>query len=676
MTKRPFSAKGVRATIPLELVHTDVCGPINVQAQGGYEYFITFTDNYSRYGYIYLMRHKSEALEKFKEYRAETEKQLDKNIKKLRSDRGGEFLSGDFKEYLVENGIVSQLTAPGTPQQNGVAERRNRTLLDMVRSMLSYSSLPISFWGLALETAVYLLNLVPSKSVPKTPIELWSGRKPSLRHVCIWGSPAHVLKPKANKMDSCSEVCMFVGYPKGTRGGLFYSPQDRKVIVSTHFTSLEEDYMNNFKPNSKVILEELSEPHRSGRVTRLPARYMLLGETYTAISDEHVQDPTSYNEALIDRDVEFWKMAMNQEMKSMYSNKVWELVEAPNGIKPIRCKWIYKRKRGVDGRVETFKARFVAKGFTQKEGINYEETFSPVAMLKSIRILLSIAAVLGYEIWQMDVKTAFLNGHLEENIYMQQSDGFIQKGQEHMVYKLQRSIYGLKQASRSWNIRFDQAIKSFRFIQNIDEPCVYKKIQEKSVAFLILYVDDILLIGNDIGVLTTIKSWLAKQFDMKDLGEASYILGIKHGITFSKDQSPKTSEEIERMRRVPYAETVGSLMYAMLCTRPDICFAVGMVSRYQSNPGPEHWTAVKHIMKYLKRTKNYMLVYSGDELIPMGYTDSDFMSDKDSRKSTSGYVFTLGSGAISWRSVKQSCIVDFTTEAEYVAASEAAKEAV
>ena len=335
-------------------------------------------------------------------------------------------------------------------------------------------------------------------------------------------------------------------------------------------------------------------------------------------------------------------------------------------------------------------------------------------MLKSIRILLSIAAVLDYEIWQMDVKTAFLNGHLEENIYMQQPDGFIQKGQEHMVCKLQRSIYGLKQASRSWNIRFDQAIKSFGFIQNIDEPCVYKKIQEKFVAFLILYVDDILLIGNNIGVLTTIKSWLAKQFDMKDLGEASYILGIKllrdrknktlalsqavyidkilarfsmensktgllpfrHGITFSKDQSPKTSEEIERMRRVPYADAVGSLMYAMLCTRPDICFAVMMVSRYQFNPGPQYWTAVKHIIKYLKRTKNYMLVYSGDELIPVGYTDSDFMSDKDSRKSTSGYVFTLGSGAISWMSVKQSCITDSTTKAEYVATSEAAKEAI
>ncbi|KAH9752611.1 hypothetical protein KPL71_014762 [Citrus sinensis] len=459
---------------------------------------------------------------------------------------------------------------------------------------------------------------------------------------------------------------------------------EKQLGLSTPVIEQEEE--QQLADQHRIIPKQpsLLEPRRSGRVSRLPARYMLLGETYTTISDEHVQDPTGYNEALINRDVEFWKKAINQEMESMYSNKVWELVEAPNEVKPIGCKWIYKRKRGVDGRVETFKVRLVAKGFTQKEGIDYEETFSPIAMLKSIRILLPIAAVLDYEIWQMDVKIAFLNGHLEEDIYMQQLDGFIQKGQEHMVYKLQRSIYGLKQASRSWNARFDQAIKSFGFIQNIDEPCVYKKIQEKSVAFLILYVEDILLIGNDIGVLTTIKSWKIKtlalsqavfidkilaRFSMEN--SKTGLLPFRHEITFSKDQSAKTYEEIEKMRRVPCAEVVGSLMYAVLCTRPDICFAVGMVSKYQCNPRPEHLTAVKHIIKYLKRTKNYMLVYSGDELIPVSYTDSDFLLDKDFRKSTSGYVFTLGSGAISWRSVKQSCIADSTTEAEYVAASEA-----
>ena len=185
MTKRSFSSKGNRAKEVLELVHSDVCGPINVQARGGFEYFVTFTDDYSRYGYVYLMTRKSEAFDKFKEFKAEVEKQLGKNIKTLLSDRGGEYLSHDFRTYLSDNGIISQLSAPGTPQQNGVAERRNRTLLDMVRSMLSFSTLPISFWGYALQTAIYILNMVPSKSVPKTPLELWNGRKPNLTHFRI-----------------------------------------------------------------------------------------------------------------------------------------------------------------------------------------------------------------------------------------------------------------------------------------------------------------------------------------------------------------------------------------------------------------------------------------------------------------------------------------------------------
>ena len=169
----------------------------------------------------------------------------------------------------------------------------------------------------------------------------------------------------------------------------------------------------------------------------------------------------------------------------------------------------------------------MAKGYTQREGIDYEETFSPVAMLKSIRILLSIAANLDYEIWQMNVKTAFLNGNLEESIYMVQLEGFVAKGQEQKVCKLLKSIYGLKQASRSWNIRFDETIKTYGFKQNEDEPCVYKLIKESSVVFLILYVDDILLIGNDVGVLSSVKEWLSKQFQMNDLGEASYVLGIQ-----------------------------------------------------------------------------------------------------------------------------------------------------
>ena len=460
--------------------------------------------------------------------------------------------------------------------------------------------------------------------------------------------------------------------------------------------------------------QKLRMPRRSGRVITQPDRYLGLIETQVIIPDDGVEDPLSYKQAMNDVDRDQWIKAMNLEMESMYFNSVWELVDQPDGVKPIGCKWIYKRKRDQTGKVQTFKARLVAKGYTQREGVDYEETFSPVAMLKSIRILLSIATFYDYEIWQMDVKTAFLNGDLEESIYMAQTEGFIELDHEQRVCKLKRSIYGLKQASRSWNIKFDTAIKSYGFKQNVDEPRVYKRIVNSTVAFLVLYVDDILLIGNDVGILTDIKHWLATQFQMKDLGEAQFVLGIqivrnrknktlalsqasyidkmlirykmqdskkgllpfRHGVHLSKEQSPKTPQEVEDMKHIPYASAVGSLMYAMLCTRPDICYAVGIVSRYQSNPGRTHWTAVKNILKYLRRTRDYMLMYGAKDLILTGYTDSDFQTDVDTRKSTSGSVFTLNGGAVIWRSIKQGCIADSTMEAEYVAACEAAKESV
>ncbi len=733
MTRLPFSGKGERSSNVLDLIHTDVCGPMNHMGRGGIYYFITFTDDYSRYGYIYLLQHKSEAFEKFKEFRNEVEKQKGRSIKCLRSDRGGEYLSDEFRGYLKDNGILSQLTPPGTPQLNGVSERRNRTLLDMVRSMINMADLPVSFWGYALETAVYLLNRVPTKSVPKTPYELWTNKRPSVRHLKIWGCPAHVRKQKFTKLESRTERCLFVGYPKDTMGYYFYNPNEQKVFISRDAVFLEEDFVVDSRKDNGIILQELTETsdstasddstrvniplepiRRSSRIIRPPQKLTLLNESFMMISEDCEQDPRTYEEAMKDIDRDRWIDAMNSEMDSMHKNQVWTLVDPPINIKTIGCKWIYKRKRGPDGKVETFKARLVAKGYNQKEGIDYEETFSPVVMLKSIRILLAVAAYYDYEIWQMDVKTAFLNGYLDEDIYMNQPAGFVSSGEEQSVCKLNRSIYGLKQASRSWNIRFDETVKQFGFSQNPDEACVYKKTQGSAITFLVLYVDDILLIGNDVEMLSAVKLWLSTHFSMKDLGEASYVLGLKlyrdrsrrllglsqstyidkivakynmqdskkgfvpsrHGIILSEKMSPKTDEELDKMKRCPYASAVGSIMYAMLCTRPDIAQAVSVVSRYQSNPGEGHWTAVKHILKYLNRTKHYCLVYGGGSLEVKGYVDSDFQSDPDDGKSNSGFVYGLNGGAFSWRSFKQSTVADSTTEAEYIAASEAAKEAV
>ena len=749
MTKAPFTHKSERAKELLGIIHSDVCGPMSIQARGGYSYFITFTDDLSRFGYVYLMKHKSESFEKFKEYKNEVEKQLGKNIKILRSDRGGEYLSYEFQSYLRECGIVSQFTPPGTPQHNGVSERRNRTLLDMVRSMMAHASLPLSFWGYALETAAVLINNAPSKAVNTMPYELWFGKRPNLSFLRIWGCEVYVRRTAPKKLRSHSEKCLFVGYPKETKGYYFYNPQENKVFVARGGAFLEEEFVskefsgsqshldeivetNNTQPNPPpndtsshgdeipqiVVNDDVNQtqgPRRSSRVRNEPERYGFLVTQTDEVLFIDDDEPSNYAEAMKGPDSEKWLEAMDSEMDSMSENQVWSLVDLPDGVRPIECKWIFKKKKDMEGNVHIYKARLVAKGYKQIHGLDYDETFSPVAMIKSIRIMLAIAAYNDYEIWQMDVKTAFLNGNLVEDVYMTQPEGFVDPVQTRKVCKLQRSIYGLKQASRSWNIRFDQAIKEFGFDQNADEPCVYKKTSGSAVIFLILYVDDILIMGNDIPAMTSVKIWLHGCFSMKDLGDATYILGIRiyrdrsrrliglsqsvyidkvllrfsmeeskkgflplsHGVVLSKDMCPKTDEQKERMSRIPYASAIGSIMYAMLCTRPDVSFPLSLTSRYQSDPGEGHWSAVKSILKYLRRTKDAFLVYGGDdELVVKGYTDASFQTDHDDFRSQSGFIFMMNGGAISWKSSKQSTVADSTTEAEYIAASDAAKEAV
>ncbi|KAK8597114.1 hypothetical protein V6N12_065590 [Hibiscus sabdariffa] len=625
MTKAPFSGKGERACDLLGLIHSDVCGPMNTQARGGFQYFITFTDDFSRYGYIYLIRHKSEALERFKEFKNEVQNQHGKSIKALRLDRGGEYLSQDFDELLKECGIVTQLTPPGTPQRNGVSERRNRTLLDMVRSMVRHIDLPTSFWGYALETATFTLNCGPSKSVQKTPHEMWTGKR------------------------------LVMSFMKKTKGYYLFNPKENKVFVARTRVFLEKEFLSNngngrnielvdvqqqkvIEPEvdqiSQVVEEnstnsETQPLRRSTRERHEPKRYGFLVTTHGDVILVDQDEPKTYQEAMSSPDSKKWLEAMRSEMDSMSENQVWTLVEPLEGIKPIGCKWVFKKKTDMDGNVQTYKGRLVAKGFRQIHGVDYDETCSPVAMIKSIRILLAIAAFHDYEIWQMDVKTAFRNGKLEEDVYMTQPEGFVAPGHATKVCKLQRSIYGLKQASRSWNLRFNDAIKEFGFIINKDEPCVYKKNSGSIVSFLILYVDDILIIGNDIPTLQSIKTWLSSCFSMKDLGDASYIgvkiyrdrsrrllslsqstyidkvqkrfsmeeskrgfLSMRHGISLSKEMFPSTPQERERMSQIPYAPAIGSIM-------------------------------------------------DEEELGIKGYTDASFQTDKDDSRSQSGFMFCL-----------------------------------
>jgi transposase InsO family protein len=462
MTKTPFSGTMERASDLLEIIHTDVCGPMSISTRGGYRYFLTFTDDLSRYGYIYLMKHKSETFEKFKEFQSEVENHRNKKIKFLRSDRGGEYLSYEFGIHLKNCGIVSQLTPPGTPQRNGVSERRNRTLLDMVRSMMSLSDLPMSFWGYALETAAFTLNRAPSKSVETTPYELWFGKKPKLSFLKIWGCEAYVKRLQPDKLEPKAEKCVFIGYPKETIGYTFYHRSEGKVFVAKNGSFLEKEFLSKRVSGRKIELDEVIEPspelessaaqedldllvppspareeeaddndHEASvevpvrRSTRLRTTPEWYGNPVMNVLLLDNDEPTNYEEAMMSPDSGKWQDAMNSEMESMKENQVWTLVDLPDSRKAVECKWIFKKKTDADGNVTVHKARLVAKGFRQIQGVDYDETFSPVAMLKSVRVLLAIAAYFDYEIWQMDVKTAFLNGNIEEELYMVQPQGFV-----------------------------------------------------------------------------------------------------------------------------------------------------------------------------------------------------------------------------------------------------------
>nr|KAJ0226697.1 hypothetical protein LSAT_V11C100011720 [Lactuca sativa] len=359
----------------------------------------------------------------------------------------------------------------------------------------------------------------------------------------------------------------------------------------------------------------------------------------------------------------------------------------------------------VDGTIDKYKARLVIQGFRQKEGIDFFDTYAPVARISIIRLLLALAAIHNLVIHQMDVKTAFLNGDLDEEIYMKQPEGFVMPGNEHKVCKLKKSLYGLKQAPKQWHQNFDDVVLSNGFALNHADKCVYSKFDTFGKGVMIcLYVDDMLIFGTDLEEVDKTKKFLSSSFDMKDMGDSKVILGIRirkgnNGISISQshyiekilkkfnfENCSSVSTPIDPslkllpnkgspVSQLEYSRAIGCLMYAMISTRPDIAYVVGRLSRYTSNPSSHRWQAVSRVFKYLKVTMNYGLTYIGYPSVLEGYSDASWINNLEDHSSTSGWVFLLGRGAFSWASKKQNCITNSTMESEFVPLSAAGKEA-
>ena len=643
----------------LELVHTDVWGPSPVQSLSGSLYYVTFIDDSTRKVWIYFLKKKSEVFDIFRKWKAMVENETGLKVKRLRSDNGGEYTDQRFREFCANNGIKMEKTVPGTPQQNGVAERMNRTLNERARSMRIHAGLPKTFWAEAVNTAAYLINRGPSVPLDGgIPEEFWSGKEINLSHLKVFGciSYIHIDSTERSKLDPKSNKCVFIGYGGDEFGYRFWDYKNRKIIrsrdvifnenvmykdrsivesSSSNIDAGKKDYVefdeisntdvqSGVQNDSEAVQEEPRTPEvrRSSRTPKPVQRYSP-SLHYLLLTDNG--EPECYDEAMKMEDSIKWESAMKDEMDSLMSNQTWELAELPRRKNALHNKWVFRIKEEHDGS-KRYKARLVVKGFQQKEGIDYTEIFSPVVKLTTIRLVLKIVAAGNLHLEQLDVKTAFLHGDLEEEIYMKQPEGFIKKDKKDLVCRLKKSLYGLKQAPRQWYKKFDNFMSNSGFKRCQADHCCYIRNFDKSFIILLLYVDDMLVAGADMQEIVNLKRELSKEFAMKDLGAAKQILGMRItrdiksetlmlsqaeyinkvlfrfnmqdakpvstplGVQFrlSKEQSPKTEEERTHMLKVPYASAIGSLMYAMVCTRPDIAQAVGAVSRYMNNPGKKH----------------------------------------------------------------------------------------
>ncbi|KAK8533968.1 hypothetical protein V6N12_047370 [Hibiscus sabdariffa] len=461
-------------------------------------------------------------------------------------------LNQERNEYVIIESVPNE---PGTNPPRASKDKFEKHMDDMLDVgclVLATITLELQkqheYVGYALETNAFTLNRVPSKSVQKTPYEMWTGKSPNMSFMRIWGCKAYVEHQMSTKLEPKSQNALLLDIPKKLRDTIsttrtkclfleleyslrrnFSQTVERVEILNLKKFNNNKSLNQKLKGISQAVEEnptdlETQPLRRSARERHEPERYGFLVTTHGDVILVDQDEPKTYQEAVASSDSEKWLEAMRSEMDSMSENQVWTLVEPPEGIKPIGCKWVFKKKTDMDGNVQTYKGRLVAK----------------------------VAAFHDYEIWQMDVKTAFLNGKLEEDVYMTQPEGFVTPGDARKVCKLQRSIYGLKQASRSWNLRFNEAIQEFGFIRNEDEPCVYKKFSGSIVSFLILG-----------------------------------FLPMRHGISLSKEMCPSTPQERERMSQIPYVSAIESIMYAMICTRPDLSYALSMTSRYQKSSKQE-----------------------------------------------------------------------------------------
>lgn len=794
MIKGPNKNTGTTTEEALDMIHSDLCGPITPATLGGKRYFVTFIDDATDMTFIELLKQKNETLDKYKEKQIEFKTQYGKEIKILKSDNGGEYVSNKFSNLLIGAGTRHETTVPHTPQQNGKAERFNRTIVEGIKTLLKDTKLPKTFWGEAASYMVMTRNNLPRERLEwKTPAEVFQYRlRLSLDTMIPFGTKIlyFVAVKQRKKLDNNGQEGVFLGYHDTTKGYRVLTFLNKVIIVSKIVRMIQEKCDENedveeqddwsemdssseesgreeelevfLTPNLEVDTEgEATDESTEGEATYESAESEVFDESESdkseasllrtprtlrtqkmtkgiaAINEKHVtwdedqwnnlenvnlpkrgnrgamayaaliQDPRTLQEALDSKEKEFWVDAIRKEVTSLEDQNTIEIVDIPKGSNIVKCKFVFKTKQSADGEIERYKTRLVACGYSQAEGIDYNETFSPVVAFESVRTLLVLACLEGMEVSGFDVDTAFLIPELKEEVYMR-----IPAGLENIVdtfhgintkvrcIRLRKSLYGLKQASHDWNLHFDTNMKSLGWIRLKSEGCIYTKREKGELLLLSIYVDDGMIFGKQHSLRDEEITKIAGKYGIKQLGLAKWIVQVKlerfegGGFFLSQElycrkilerfqmedcngvQTPMEGEVLargedeERADNNLYRRAVASLIYLAEYTRPDLKYAVGRLSQFMNDPSEEQWKQVKRVLRYIQQTKEYGLMIKpkqGDLIIEC-YTDSDWCSDRNDRKSVSGVVIFLNGVAVMWKSKKQQVTALSSFEAELYAA--------
>ncbi|KAF5779215.1 putative RNA-directed DNA polymerase [Helianthus annuus] len=718
----------------------------------------------------------------------------------------GDIINSKMDIFCKYKGILHQTSSSYTPQQNGVVERKHRHLLNLARSLLFQSGVPLSFWSDCVLTAVYLINRLPSSVLlEKSPYELMFGFKPSLAHLTIFGCLCFsTILNDLDKLSYNAEKCILIGYSNVKKGYKLWSLDNKKEFYSrdvkfyetvfpyksNQLTNQDKTLTNrlnhlNFFDSVQVLTtspivpddeEGIHESHevtgddqqpipstsatpsnvehqhsivgvessssegsgraedtstsndeinpsegtssplrRSNRKVVLPKRFehFVLNSkvkysldkvvNYSCLSVDNLcftaslnktVEPSCYEEAADDPR---WVEAMNKEMEALFRNNTWVLTDLPQGRKAIGCKWVFRVKYKSNGEVERFKTRLVAKGFNQREGLDFGETFPPMVKMVTVRTIITLAVFYDWPLYQLDVDNAFLHGTITEDVYMKLPQGYYSKN-ESKVCKLVKSLYGLKQAPRKWNERLTDVLLSIGFIQSKCDHSLFILSKKNVTVFLLVYVDDIVVTGNSDDEIKKIKHVLNETFKIKDLGVLKYFLGIevlydKKSVCLSQrkyclellnefgylgckpistpiEKSYLVTSKIDKNQQLlksvtGFQKLIGKLIYLSL-TRPDISYTIQFLSQFMHSPKEVHLNLALRLLRYLKQSPGKGLSFKKSVKLDLyGFADSDWAKCLSTQKSVTGFCIFLGECLVSWKSKKQSTVSRSTVEAEY-----------